>query len=153
MRILIFTGVFTLILLSCAPSGEEKNLELNELIAIDSAFSAYSEANCYQEAFIKYCADDAVILKDKHHPISGKAAIMAMYESNADSNNLTWQPVFAKLAASGDLGYTFGYYQYKVMQPGNKEKISAGTYVTIWEKQKDGSWKFVLDSGNEGLGK
>lgn len=26
-----------------------------------------------------------------------------------------------------------------------------GTYVTIWEKT-DGIWKFVLDTGNQGLG-
>ncbi len=153
MRIFIFIGVCTMIFLSCAPSGNQRNPKTDELIDIDSAFSAYSATNCYQAAFIEYCAEDAVILKDHHHPIKGKAAITAMYESNPDSNSLTWQPVFAKLAASGDLGYTYGYYQYKVLQPGNKEKITAGTYVTIWEKQKDGNWKFVLDAGNEGLGK
>jgi ketosteroid isomerase-like protein len=29
---------------------------------------------------------------------------------------------------------------------------SKGTYVTIWRKQKDGKWKFVLDTGNQGVG-
>jgi ketosteroid isomerase-like protein len=29
--------------------------------------------------------------------------------------------------------------------------ISRGTYVTIWEKQKDGTWKFVMDTGTSGL--
>jgi ketosteroid isomerase-like protein len=28
---------------------------------------------------------------------------------------------------------------------------SQGKYVTIWKKQADGSWKFVLDGGNEGI--
>jgi ketosteroid isomerase-like protein len=27
----------------------------------------------------------------------------------------------------------------------------AGTYVSIWKKQPDGKWKFILDSGNEGI--
>lgn len=153
MQKFLLIGVIAMFIVSCAPSGNQQKSGENKLIDIDSAFSAYSEANCYQKAFIKYCAEDAVILKDQHHPIQGKAAITAMYESNPDSNRLTWQPVFAKLASSCDLGYTYGYYQYVVTRPGNRENISAGTYVTIWEKQKDGSWKFVLDSGNEGLGK
>jgi ketosteroid isomerase-like protein len=28
-----------------------------------------------------------------------------------------------------------------------------GTYVTIWKKGQNGNWKFVLDTGNQGLGK
>lgn len=31
------------------------------------------------------------------------------------------------------------------------QKKTSGKYVTIWEKQSNGSWKFVLDCGNEGL--
>jgi hypothetical protein len=27
-----------------------------------------------------------------------------------------------------------------------------GTYVNVWERQGDGSWKYMLNSGNEGLG-
>jgi hypothetical protein len=26
-----------------------------------------------------------------------------------------------------------------------------GTYCTVWKKDKDKKWKFVLDTGNEGL--
>ena len=32
-----------------------------------------------------------------------------------------------------------------------QEKYTRGTYVTIWQKQTDGSWKFVLDTGTQGL--
>jgi ketosteroid isomerase-like protein len=34
-----------------------------------------------------------------------------------------------------------------------KDTIIYGTYISIWKKQSDGNWKFVLDSGNEGVGK
>jgi ketosteroid isomerase-like protein len=30
-------------------------------------------------------------------------------------------------------------------------EINKGTYLTIWEKQPDGSWKFVVDTGTQGL--
>lgn len=32
---------------------------------------------------------------------------------------------------------------------GNQE--NKGTYVSVWKKDNKGEWKFVLDSGNEGL--
>ena len=35
--------------------------------------------------------------------------------------------------------------------PKNKDTIMQGTYVNIWKKQPDGTWKLILDSGNEGI--
>jgi ketosteroid isomerase-like protein len=32
-----------------------------------------------------------------------------------------------------------------------KELSENGTYVSIWKKDQFGNWKFVLDTGNEGL--
>ncbi len=32
------------------------------------------------------------------------------------------------------------------------EDIKKGTYVSIWKKNKEGVWKYVLDACNEGLG-
>jgi ketosteroid isomerase-like protein len=33
-----------------------------------------------------------------------------------------------------------------------KDTVLRGTYVSVWKKQKDGKWKFMLDTGNEGIG-
>ncbi len=50
------------------------------------------------------------------------------------------------MAASGDFGYTTGPWEAR---PDIKdEKPSAyGHFVTVWKKQPDGSWKFVVDLG------
>jgi len=29
--------------------------------------------------------------------------------------------------------------------------VEKGTYITIWQKQANGNWKFVLDTGTQGL--
>jgi hypothetical protein len=31
----------------------------------------------------------------------------------------------------------------------SKEEKNYGVYVTVWKKQSDNSWKFVLDGGND----
>jgi len=55
--------------------------------------------------------------------------------------------VKAEIARSGDLGYTYGNYEFITMDSLQKESKTYGNYVTIWKRQADGSWKYVLDGG------
>ena len=61
---------------------------------------------------------------------------------------MTWEPRGGSVANSGELGYTYGVYSLK---PNNKDTRLYGTYVSVWKKQADGNWKFVLESQNEGI--
>ena len=67
---------------------------------------------------------------------------------SAPSNRLLWYPTLADVAQSGDLGYTTG--PWTLMQ--NERPQTAGEYVTVWRKQPDGQWKFVVDMGIERIG-
>ena len=58
---------------------------------------------------------------------------------------LSWEPIGGDVATSGELGYTYGIYELK-----DSVNVQKGSYVTIWKKV-NGKWKFVLDSGNQGL--
>ena len=63
-------------------------------------------------------------------------------------SRLTWYPVLADIAQSGELGYTTG--PWTLLQ--NDRPQAAGEYVTVWRKQPDGQWKFVVDMGIERVG-
>ena len=80
-------------------------------------------------------------------PIIGANAIDFLSQVNDSSYTLTWSPAGAGIATSEDLGYSYGIYKLEL-----KDTVLRGTYVSIWKKQKDGTWKFILDSGNEGIG-
>jgi ketosteroid isomerase-like protein len=56
-------------------------------------------------------------------------------------------PIKADVGRSGDLGYTYGTYHVEIKGIGTEE----GTYCTVWQRDKEHGWKFVLDTGNEGL--
>jgi len=59
---------------------------------------------------------------------------------------LAWQPSFAGMAESGDMGFTTGPWEFK--GDVKDEKPSGyGHFMTVWKKQADGSWKFVVDLG------
>lgn len=71
-----------------------------------------------------------------------------MLPAFADSTfTLTWDPVYAEVSASGDLGYTVGRYTTSV-GAGDAADTEQGTYLTVWRRQDDGSWKVQADIGN-----
>lgn len=119
-------------------------LEKSAVLSADSAFSAMSDARGMGTAFLAYADSSVVELSEGSAPIQGIAALEFRYRNLDDKQFLlTWQALKCEVAASGDLAYTFGDY---TMQ--QKDTVTYGNYVTIWKKQKDGKWKFVLDGGN-----
>jgi uncharacterized protein (TIGR02246 family) len=46
----------------------------------------------------------------------------------------------------GDTAYETGKYKYEYTEKGKPGK-DEGRYVTIWKRQKDGSWKLAMDMG------
>lgn len=122
--------------------------DITELQIVDSEFSDYSKQYGMRKAFLEYIDDDGVMMKDQSLPIKGARAIDLISSMNDSTVTMTWEPEGGEIAASGELGYTYGIYEMR----DRENNVQRGTYVTIWKKQKDGKWKFVLDSGNQGLG-
>ena len=145
---ILFILILTINIMACKTTNPPDSKVLE---AIDIEFSNYSKQNGFQAAFLKYCAEEAVLLENNSFPIKGIQQIETKYTKNPDSNLLTWKPLHATISASGDLGYTYGTWEYTVLTGKSKGKKSVGCYVTIWQKQNDGSWKFILDSGTSGL--
>lgn len=119
----------------------------NEILKTDKDFSEASKKNGMKKAFIEYMDDDGILLRPNHKPIIGANAIEYLTEINDSTYTLIWEPSSAQVAASGDLGYSYGIYNLQL-----HDTTLQGTYVSIW-KQKNGKWKFVLDTGNEGIDK
>jgi ketosteroid isomerase-like protein len=101
------------------------------------------------KGYMSYYADDAVELPNSSPAIHGKTNIANTMGFLDDKNNrLTWKPEGADISASGDLGYTYGTYEFAARDKDGKPTVDYGKYTSIWKMQKDGSWKVVLDMGN-----
>jgi ketosteroid isomerase-like protein len=57
---------------------------------------------------------------------------------------LTWQAEDAWISKSGDIAYTSGPWEQQWTQDGKLLKFT-GRYLAVWRKQKDGSWKVLID--------
>ena len=147
-NIMLFVLIIQLFFLfSCTKKSKQNPAGV--LLKTDLQFSDMSEKEGMHKAFLAFFADSGVILQDNGYPLKGKNSLIELYSKRPDTSFiLSWKSVFEKIAGSGDLGYTYGFYTRMIKSTG---EISRGTYITIWEKQKDGSWKFVLDTGTEGL--
>jgi ketosteroid isomerase-like protein len=125
--------------------------EAEILMQLDREFSLHSKEYGANHAFLDYIDDNAVLLRSNRHPIEGRENIVEMFSKPDTGFVLTWEPSFAMVSESGDLGYTYGIYKTESLSPQGDLTISHGTYVTIWRKDEEGQWKFVLDTGNPGL--
>jgi ketosteroid isomerase-like protein len=147
-NIMLFGFIIILFLIiSCTKRTKESSSSV--LRKVDSAFSALSVREGMHKAFLTYFADRGVMLRDNGYPLEGKDSLISLFAGRSDSSfTLAWEPVYEKIAVSGELGYTYGFYTRTIKTTG---AVARGTYVTIWEKQRDGSWKFIMDTGTEGL--
>ena len=126
-----------------------KAADKKELLEVDRAFSKMSEQKGMKNAFIEFVDSNGVLLRSDRMPIIGANAIDYLIQLSDTGYTLTWEPNNGDIATSGDLGYTYGIFALK---PNSKDTTIYGSYTSIWKKEKNGKWKFVLNSGNEGIG-
>lgn len=106
----------------------------------------YADHNA--EALAGHYADDAALANPDTPLARGKEAIRKETASFAADPNLKLE--FAsdrvQVAESGDLAYSRGHYTMTYTDPDSKQPASgSGSYLTVWQKQADGSWKAVED--------
>jgi ketosteroid isomerase-like protein len=146
---IVFFVIIAILFLIISCTKSVNSPKPGQLMQADRDFSALSVKVGMHKAFMEYVADSGVMLRDKSYPLVGKQAIANIFAGRSDTSfTLTWEPVYEKIASSGELGYTYGYFTSRVKATGVEGR---GTYLTIWQKQPDGKWKFVMDTGTDGL--
>jgi ketosteroid isomerase-like protein len=149
LQLFIMLPSFLLITQSSCRSKTEADRKkaLENMINTDKAFSEMSSQQGMKRAFIEFIDNNGVLLRANHLPIIGADAIDYLSRVNDSTYKLTWMVTGGNISSSEDLGYTYGIYKLAM-----KDTSIRGTYVSIWKKQANGKWKFVLDSGNQGIG-
>lgn len=95
-----------------------------------------------------FYADDAVVAVPGVPAQKGAAAIRAA--TDADLKDPAFAVDFTnektEIAAAGDMAYTRGTFRVTYTDPATKKPLNvAGSYVTLFRKQDDGSWKAIED--------
>ncbi|HKO95828.1 MAG TPA: nuclear transport factor 2 family protein [Pyrinomonadaceae bacterium] len=123
----------------------DRESALLSMIETERAFARMSGEKGTQPSFLAFIADDGILFRPK--AVKGK---QWMLDHPAPVSNkrslLSWGPSYADVASSGDMGYTFGPWQFK-SDINEARPVAWGHFVTVWKKQSDGTWKFAVDLG------
>lgn len=122
------------------PIASRKQADITGLLEREREFSRDSVSRGARQAFEDRAHRDVRLLRNGQQPMR-KADAGAFL--GAGAINWTWEPAFADVSSSGDLGYTYGTYQ--IASKDAPSKISeSGNYYRIWKKQA-GKWLVVAD--------
>ena len=124
-------------------ADEKPAAAVRAIVESEGRFGQMAHDRSVRTAFLEFLADDAIVFGPG--PVNGKKVWSERKESGLD---LIWQPVFAAIARSGDFGYDTGPAKWKKNRTDEKF-LGYGQFVSVWKKQKDGTWKVTLDIGIE----
>ena len=139
----IASTCLALVVVSFALAQKESVRQQNRraLVQMERDFARAAATKGTRDAFLEFLADDGVLFQPG--PVNGKKF---WSERQPRKGLLSWEPIFADVSRGGELGYTTGPWEFRPNGPDDKP-VAFGQYFTIWKKQGDGSWKFVLDRG------
>lgn len=132
------TFVFAAALLTASPALAQTP-DAAPVVAAERAFAADAPGMGLTASFNKWALPDAVMIAGGQVQ-TVRDVFPPDVPRPADEIRLEWWPNFAGISRSGDMGFTTG----GVAVNGRR----TGHYFTIWQKQPDGSWRWVYDGGN-----
>jgi ketosteroid isomerase-like protein len=141
MRLLIASWL--LVFSSVAAAGP-----VDDVLATDRAFAALAKAKGARAAFTEYADSKAIMFRSGVGPVKGVEDIGRIFTQPPVATPV-WDPEAAEVAASGDLAYSWGQFTWTPVPGGPLagKPPYTGYYVSIWKRQRNGRWKWVVDVG------
>ncbi|MEZ5955300.1 MAG: hypothetical protein R3C13_13475 [Hyphomonas sp.] len=136
-RQIIFS--FCMVWLAACASSPATIVTPEPIVAAERAFAAYGYASGVKTSFTSYAAPDAIMFAPDPVNVHDYFSVQPDAPPDPARPHLVWWPLWAGISRSGDLGFTSGPYGF--------DEVRRGWYFTIWQKQPDGLWKWVLDAG------
>jgi uncharacterized protein (TIGR02246 family) len=148
----VLSVCFLFVLMSMATTGSSQSGtdDKAKVQALTKEF-AKNMVEGNNEKVLSMYTQDAISLPSYEPMQQGIEAIRAasdkMMKSGVKYNSFELTPV--KITVNGNLIHEIGTYKINVSMPGmDKPMDDHGKYLTIWEKQKDGSLKVKIETWN-----
>ncbi len=95
------------------------------------------------QALTAFAAPEVRVLRDGRQPLTGFQALRDLISERP--GRLTWSVLGGDVSRSGDLGYTYGEYEFTAVGSETPEEL--GNYMRAWRRYGDepGGWRVVVD--------
>lgn len=114
----------------------------------DRAFGRFSaDSGGPAGAFSRWIAADGMMLGARAVPAQGPADARAAFAAFPPTGRFEWAPVDSLTVAArdGSLGFTIGEAR---IAP-TPESVSYSKYLTVWRRERDGSYRWIFDTGSD----
>jgi ketosteroid isomerase-like protein len=119
-----------------------------EVAKMEDAFCAMAQAKGLLAAFQHFAAPDVAFLDVDPRKFRGPDAVRErMADADQPGVKLTWSASFTDVSDDGTLGYNYGRYEFRAPGADGQEVVRGGWFLTIWKRQPDGTWRYVMDNG------
>ncbi|TGY88271.1 hypothetical protein E5163_10620 [Marinicauda algicola] len=134
---------FLAVALAACPA-EAPEAALASMMQADRDFAALAAEVGVAEAFAEYAAHDARLIASGTEPVGPED--IAASRAGLEGASLRWAPRGGYVDENGSFGSTFGSW---ALYPEAGGALSAtGDYITVWRKDADCTWRYVLDGGS-----
>jgi len=93
-------------------------------------------------------AEDGTLLNDDSEILRGRDAIKKALEMEPKAAKLEFQRDKVEVKMDGDFAYEIVNQIVKFSYSGEESKSMLNKYIHIWRKQKDGTWRVIIDMNN-----
>jgi ketosteroid isomerase-like protein len=118
-----------------------------EVARIEDAFCAMAREKGLLAAFEHFAAPDVAFIDTDPRKFRGLEAVRERMGPDQPGVKLTWSASFTDVSDDGTLGYNYGRYESRRPGADGKEVVRGGWFLTIWKRQPDGTWRYVMDNG------
>lgn len=128
-------------------AAPDKEKLKKEVAAMEDAFCAMATEKGLLAAFTHFAAPDVAFIDTDPRKFRGLEAVRERMGPDQPGEKLTWAASFTDVSDDGTLGYNYGRYESRHPGADGNEVARGGFFLTIWKKQPDGTWRYVMDTG------
>ncbi|NIN71901.1 MAG: DUF4440 domain-containing protein [Gemmatimonadetes bacterium] len=116
---------------------------LETLLQVDRAYSGAAATQGISQALVGHVTSDVRVLREGRQPLDGIDALRELLSQQHGS--LSWEVLGGDVSNSGDLGYTYGEYEFKSAAGDTGTEL--GVYVRAWRRGPSGgaSWRVAVE--------
>jgi len=128
-------------------ASSDKTALKAELAGMEDKFCQLAKDQGILAAFTHYAAPDVAFIDTDPRQFRGLTAVRERMGEDRPGTTLTWKAEYTDVSDDGTMGYNYGRYELRSVGADGKEVSRSGWFLSIWKRQPDGSWKYVMDTG------
>jgi hypothetical protein len=115
---------------------------IHQLISVEKKFATTSKEQSTKKAFLSFVDSNCIGFRNGEQ----LNVFKEWTNRKEDSSKLTWEPDFAIISSSGEMGVTAGPWEYRPRSL-QDTPVARGNFTTVWMKKSNGEWKAMMDMG------